>query len=121
MVPFNSLSTGAFDEGEGFRIVESNAELGEEILGGEGLPLNDHAKSCAQGMSDDIAWDCHGVNISNVVCGHEGMVSFSSPEYEVWEVSVRREGFSIDSLIFESKINLTSIHLIFYRTPVQFE
>ena len=104
-VPFNSLQTNAFDESESFRLMS-----GEENNAAK-LPLKDHAIKCDQGISNDVGFNCSNVTISHVVCGHEGVVTLSSPEYEIWEnegairITVLRSGGGVGLTTVDYIIN----------------
>jgi hypothetical protein len=86
-VPFGSQQSNAFDEAEIYDIVDNNM-----------IPLHDSSVQCDQGTNHDASFHCYPIEISNVVCGHQGVFMFSSPEYEVSEnaghirVTVRRSG-----------------------------
>ncbi len=88
IVPFGSQQSDAFDEAEIFHIVD-NKHL---------VPLNESSMQCDQGTDGDSSFFCNPYQISNRVCGHEGVFSFTSPEYIVSEnaghirVTVRRSG-----------------------------
>ena len=86
-VPFGSKQSNAFDEAEIYDIVDEKM-----------VPLNKSSIQCNQGVHSDDSFDCYPIEISNVVCGHQGVFMFSSPEYEVSEtaghirVTVSRSG-----------------------------
>ncbi|CAM9174743.1 unnamed protein product, partial [Chrysoparadoxa australica] len=69
-----------------------------KLLPRERRSLRQDAKKCDQGITGTIAWTCSAIATSHVVCGHEGTITFASPEYEVHEsgknvrITVRRSG-----------------------------
>ena len=86
-IPFGSQKTNAFDEAETYSLVKP-----------ELIPLNNSSVQCEQGTNQDDSFHCYQIEISNVVCGHGGVFSFSSPEYVTSEdavhlrVTVHRSG-----------------------------
>lgn len=86
-VPFGSKQTNAFDEAEIYDVLD-------DIL----VPLHQSSIQCDQGTTGDASFSCSPIEISNVVCGHRGVFSFTSPEYQVSEnagyirITVRRSG-----------------------------
>jgi hypothetical protein len=73
-IPFGSLQTDAFDEAEYYELVDPNL-----------VPLKEYAMNCDQGLDSDSTFSCTPANISHVVCGHPGVFTFLSPEYEILE------------------------------------
>lgn len=86
-LPYGTQRADFFDEAEPYRVV-ANASA----------PLRSAAQRCDQGLMGDASWNCSHMNVSHVVCGHEGTISWSSPTYEVREsdqavrLTVRRTG-----------------------------
>ena len=74
-IPFGSQQNNVFDEAESYKLVD-NPEL---------IPLDKSALACDQGVDFDSSFKCRRVVISNKICGHEGVISFASPEYQVYE------------------------------------
>ena len=64
--PFGTQDPRYFDEVEDF-----------EVHDGPHL-LSDSSVDCAQGLQDDASWSCTPRNQSHKVCGHSGVVAFSS-------------------------------------------
>lgn len=101
-VPSASLQADAFDEAEAFFLVNNILNVS--------VPLKDSAVACHQGLNSDDSFVCQPTNISNVVCGHFGVFSFDSPEYEISEGSgsirifVRRSGGGVGSASVTYKI-----------------
>lgn len=91
-IPFGSQQPNAFDEAEYYYIAPSDM-----------TPLDASAIECDQGIHLDSSWTCRPANISNKICGHEGVIRFSSPEYIVFEdeghirLTVERSGGGIGS------------------------
>ena len=85
-LPFGTLQSNAFDDSETYFIVESYL-----------TPLNESASRCEQSKFDS-SFACHPLAISNLVCGHNGVFTFESPEYDVDEdqnqvrISIHRSG-----------------------------
>ena len=73
-IPFGSQDSDAFDDAEVYKLVDSDL-----------VPLDRAALSCDQGLYNDSSFTCRRILISNKVCGNEGIISFSSPEYTVME------------------------------------
>jgi hypothetical protein len=73
-IPFGSHESEAFDDAEYYKLVAPHL-----------VPLDAYAVSCDQGTNDDASFECKRVTISNKICGHEGVISFVSPEYQVRE------------------------------------
>ena len=89
-LPFGSQSENVFDEAEYYKVI--NDEYPDLV------PLDLNALACDQGVHRDASFDCRRIPISNKVCGHEGTISLSSPEYQVYEheghirLTIRRTG-----------------------------
>jgi len=73
-VPFGSLQSNSFDEAEKYYL--SDPRL---------VPLNASSVACDQGTNSDSSFNCYPFQTSNVVCGHNGVISFLSPTYEILE------------------------------------
>ena len=86
-IPFGSQQSNAFDEAEIYNVVND-----------EFVPLKQSSVRCDEGVNQDSTLTCYPHLISNVMCGHAGVFSFSSPTYEVIEkagnirLTVRRSG-----------------------------
>ena len=87
-VPVGSQQLDAFDEAETYFLVED-----ESII-----PLNQSTLKCDQGLSLDSTYTCSESSTSHIVCGHYGVITFSSPRYEVNEheshvrLTIKRSG-----------------------------
>jgi hypothetical protein len=87
VMPFGTQQDDYFDDAEDYKLVDK-----------ELTPLNRAALACDQGIHDDSSFVCRHVSLSNKVCGHEGMFSFSSPEYHIVEnqefvrLTIKRSG-----------------------------
>ena len=92
-MPFGSQQSNAIDGAESYRVIRSNI-----------TPLDVSAISCHQGFNSDESFDCEPIYIYNVVCGHKGTFTLSSPEYRVREdeefirLSVRRSGGGVGTV-----------------------
>ena len=120
-VPFGSLQSNAFDEGETFEVQQPSSP-------NVNLPLKDHSTSCDQGFRGDSSWNCTPAPTSHMVCGHVGTISFSSAEYEVPEdrgnirITLRRTGGGVGEVsvkyaiehVTSSDADVTPTH--FYTT-----
>ncbi len=74
-IPFGSQSSEAFDEAELYDLVDAPHLT----------PLDAYSVSCDQGIDHDASFTCKRIQISNKICGHKGVISFSSPEYVIRE------------------------------------
>ena len=86
---YGSQTTDIFREAEPYRVV---------VVKEKNATLRTLAHGCDQQL-EDASWNCsRSVNISHVVCGHEGTLSWSSPTYAVAEnagvlrLTLRRTG-----------------------------
>jgi hypothetical protein len=73
-IPFGSQESEVFDEAEHYDLVDSHL-----------VPLDAYSVACHQGTNNDDSFECSRVTISHKICGHKGVISFVSPEYQVYE------------------------------------
>jgi hypothetical protein len=85
-LPFGTIQNNAFDDAETYFLVESHL-----------APLSESAVKCDQSEIDS-SFVCHPIAISNIICGHNGVFTFESPEFNVEEganqvrISMHRTG-----------------------------
>lgn len=112
-IPFGSQSNEAFDEAEHYRIVSKESDPTTTI------PLDLAALACDQGLDNDDRFTCRRVPVSNKICGHEGTIQWSSPEYTVYEneghvrVKVVRSGGGVGRVQVSYHLHdITTGHLV---------
>ena len=93
-VPFGSQQVDAFVDAEAYFLVNDYVPT----------PLRDYTMECFQGRDYDSSFYCSHYDLSHKICGHVGVVTFSSPEYEVNEndefvrVTVARSGGGVGTV-----------------------
>lgn len=99
-LPFGTKSPESFIEAESF-VISATPDN----------PLKDNSVSCAQGQDLTADWVCTPSAATHVVCGHNGIFTFTYPNYEVLEtdlffrVSVRRTGGGVGNISISYFIN----------------
>lgn len=99
-LPFGTKSPESFIEAESF-VISSTPDK----------PLRDNSVTCSQGLELTADWLCKPFPATHVVCGHNGIFTFTYPNYEVSEkdlffrVSVVRTGGGVGNISISYFIN----------------
>lgn len=96
-LPYGTQLAEFFDEAEPFRVVLNHSK---------DIPLRAAARRCDQGYMGDRKLNCSSLEseLSHIVCGHEGTITWSSPTHVVDETAghvrliVRRSGGGVGTV-----------------------
>ena len=95
------MQSNTFDEAEQYFLADPRH-----------VPLNASSVACDQRTNNmNSSFICHPFQTSNIVCGHNGVFSFLSPQYEILEdashirLTIKRTGGGIGNVSVSYAVN----------------